>query len=543
MKDPNAWLLVEEYEHELPRDPRQVSESLLQKNYFPLQSNQKTEVPPSLSSETLSYDTAQELADEFKNKRVDQSGLKVYGYGSMTYRMSRFDFNTRISGIPHPVAYAALVRQIELNWPNILNKLSKSHNKLPPHLHSDGRLFVMGGYDEGSPRENEPSFRDLHRAEFVVRTDIRHFYPSIYTHALEWAAIGKSESKQRLSGNKSHSNWGAQLDLHARACNRNQTQGLAIGPGTSSLLADFILAEVDQRLVVDGFQAFTRHIDDYKFYAQSSTEAESFLRSLESHLLEFELHLNPKKTSVNHVNQAADSPWILGIHSAAAATSPSTSGFNHFLDYLASAAQRDPGSSVFRFGLPVLLNEKPDVVNHPRNRNSVLRVIHQRPNLASLLSRVWPSDTLMSDSETYVLNSMLKRAITRRQTDLVTWIIHTFIQHQVTPDSEICMQLAQNLDPLPVALAYKAGFLNLQVLTQALLEKTSQHDPSGNAVPDLHEADSLWLLIYELFANSELPNFLQHETVTAGYAQMVRNGVSFVNLDKRPRIEEPSFLD
>ncbi|MBI1493180.1 RNA-directed DNA polymerase [Halocynthiibacter styelae] len=73
-------------------------------------------------------------------------------------------------------------------------------------------------------------------SDWLVRTDITRFYPSIYTHSIPWAAYGKERVKSGMGCYKG--SFVDQMDVLVRACNRNRTIGIPIGPETSRIVVD-----------------------------------------------------------------------------------------------------------------------------------------------------------------------------------------------------------------------------------------------------------------------------------------------------------------
>ena len=84
-------------------------------------------------------------------------------------------------------------------------------------------------------------------ADWLVKTDISRFYPSIYTHSIPWAAYGKERVKAGLDFYKG--SFADRLDLLVRSCNRNQTIRLPIGPETSRIIAEIISSRIDSEFV------------------------------------------------------------------------------------------------------------------------------------------------------------------------------------------------------------------------------------------------------------------------------------------------------
>jgi hypothetical protein len=74
--------------------------------------------------------------------------------------------------------------------------------------------------------------------------------------------------------------------------------GIPIGPDTSLLLAEIILSALDTRLTERGITSGFRYIDDYELGFKTLSEAEAALAFLQEVLNDYELALNPSKTTI-----------------------------------------------------------------------------------------------------------------------------------------------------------------------------------------------------------------------------------------------------
>ena len=107
---------------------------------------------------------------------------------------------------------------------------------------SDGRAIV--------PRHSK-SVRVARRAtapagaRYVVRADVSQFYPSVYTHALDWAFTSRALAKL-ASKNKSITGPGRRVD-DLVAWNTD-TDGNPDGPHTSFALGELVMSRVDDDL-------------------------------------------------------------------------------------------------------------------------------------------------------------------------------------------------------------------------------------------------------------------------------------------------------
>src|SRR5699024_11042697 len=119
------------------------------------------------------------------------------------YHESMRNINTpRPLGIPNPAAYQRLCKYISEIWPQ-LQQYFEEETKNQEHIISrthirkmkdSDSLFSMNysnWKDDGTP---EPDL--LLGARYLVHADVSNCFPSIYTHALSWALVGKDVAKQ-----------------------------------------------------------------------------------------------------------------------------------------------------------------------------------------------------------------------------------------------------------------------------------------------------------------------------------------------------------
>jgi hypothetical protein len=152
-----------------------------------------------------------------------------------------------------------------------------------------------------------PKAQNRAGAKLLLRTDISDFYHSIYTHSIPWVLHTKAVAKR----NRGNALLGNRLDTLIRNSQDGQTMGLPIGPDTSFLIAEIILTAIDAALIggVPSLRGL-RFIDDYEFAFSDHVSAEPCLAALQSELLDFELRLNPRKTSVEVTPITFEPPWL-----------------------------------------------------------------------------------------------------------------------------------------------------------------------------------------------------------------------------------------
>lgn len=174
-------------------DADYVLSALLKHNYFPAHKSDLTELPPVFSSTSLNELVASGLA-------VSAGRKERCGYDSVRYLSTRFNNVPRPLSIPHPVPHSRLALCIHDNWDSLKLIKDNKNSFIRPRVYPDGRLFIM---DYGSASKRV--VRELKRAfgkRFLVRADINNCYPSIYTHSIPWAAVGKAAAKTRRGPNE-----------------------------------------------------------------------------------------------------------------------------------------------------------------------------------------------------------------------------------------------------------------------------------------------------------------------------------------------------
>lgn len=217
-------------------------------------------------------------------------------------------------GIPNPMAYQQLCRCISANWSKIQNHFEKAtcndtHIVSRIHLRkmNNTKILYRMNYDNWKTDGNP--IQDLligHR--YVVHADIATCFPSIYTHTIPWALVGKETAKKNTHCRGKNKTWYNEIDLYARNCRNNETHGILIGPHASNLISEIILTCIDSELTPKW--KYIRHIDDYTCYVTTHDEAQRFLAELSDELRKYDLLLNHKKTLISELPQATAEEWL-----------------------------------------------------------------------------------------------------------------------------------------------------------------------------------------------------------------------------------------
>lgn len=219
--------------------------------------------------------------------------------------------------IPHPYAYHNLCNLLKENWKDIRKYFdSCCRNQMPGHrvsrihlrkMNKTKELFEMNYKNISKDGIPESDLRLGNK--FVVHADISQCFPSIYTHALQWALEGKLLAKSKIHNKSRKKTLGEKLDACCRYTKNGETNGILIGPHAFNLVSEVVLCKVDEKIVDKGFK-YIRNIDDYTCYAPTYEMAQKFIIELQAELRYYELGLNHKKTNIQELPEAFSLSWL-----------------------------------------------------------------------------------------------------------------------------------------------------------------------------------------------------------------------------------------
>lgn len=488
---------------------------LLGKNFFPNQKEHSDELPPIVSSVQLTAPVAAAL------RNLQEPSARTVGYDHITYRSTRFNGVSRLLSIPHPKPYCELVHEITDNWSELSYILSNSHSKVQPREHSDGRVVVM---DYGSGRADGREHNDAAFGKAIVaRTDISNCFPSIYTHAIPWAIVGQDEAKKTKSDKKK---WYNKLDAAARRTKRSESQGLPIGPATSTILAESILAKVDEALHQKGY-VFERYIDDYSAYCDSHAEAEDFVLDLGSELAKYQLYINPSKTIFDSLPSPSASNWVLQLRRATPAENVTPQNLSALLDLALGEAQSSPEGSVLKYALRAAtkhaLAEPLDLQRLNVVLSYALSWAYSNAALVPLLDSLWEVGKREGSAlcEDHKLQALLDNHLRYRRFDAVTWLLYFYCQYRIKVPESSVDAIIQSGDCMALLLLYAAG-------TPAQKKRVVRFCKALDR-DDLYMLDQFWLLLYQVYFDKQMGNPYKGDKT---FSVLRQNGVSFLQQAK-----------
>jgi hypothetical protein len=490
-----------------------VLRALLKHNFFPTQKKSKEELPPVLSSETFTPDVAKKLAAG-KARKADG----YHGYDAVDYKLTRFNGVARSCSIAHPMAHAQLALCIHEHWDKLDYVSKNKTSMIRPREHSDGRVIIMD-YERSFAKTRRTLVKSFGR-RFIVHTDISNFFPSVYTHAIPWATVGFTLAKKHKPP-KYKTEWFNVLDEKVRLTKRNETQGVAIGPATSNIVSEAILARVDEALA--GKFVYTRFIDDYTAYCKTEDEAQDFIRRLAGELAKYKLLLNVRKTEVIPLPRALAADWVAEL-SLALPKGNEVSAYDavNYLNLAVKLALQSPDGSVLKYALKTLLGRKLGFMADVDVLRYALNLSFHQPVLLPLLEKLFES-TMLFGMFFYAeeLKRLAHENARMRRSDALSWALYFHNKFGVPIDDACADEVVASRDCIPLLLLYLSG--------EAKHQKRVVDFTKGLDAADLYELDQYWLLLYQLFVDKVITSPYGDEDA---FEILVAEGVSFVTPPK-----------
>ncbi len=505
-------------------DSRKVESALLQYQFFPNVRTDRPEVAPFFASETFTPEFAKNLCDNTVRPKYAPV---------LAFRARRYDGLLRELGLPHPVPYARLVKHIVNHWEDLSPLLGSRYSGIQPTPNAGNDRIVVMDYEIPSTRLRREAIAAQGK-RYVVSADISSCFPSVYSHAIDWALRGKAAAKK----SRNNKSWEGELDRLVRNCHDRETKGIMIGPAASNLLSELILQRVDGELANAGYE-FTRYIDDFTSFHSTLQDAEGFISCLDRNLSKYRLQLNSRKTRIRSIDDGFGDEWITDV--IIALPRKKRSGTVRTLRYLHDCerlSRRYPQKSVLTFGVKTLMNRRkcpelgkvpivPCDVTDVSLLEELIRLTYIYPHLASFMVRQmsYCVRLLSRDDKNRIaeqLRYILEAATRRRETDTVTWLVYA-IRKLLRRD--INKKLARSV----MAMDDDVAWLSLMCCGKKYVSWVRAYADQLLAEGE-HQKVEHWLVRYELYRTNILQGGDLDEDCEAWFKIGRAEGVRFTAL-------------
>ncbi len=430
-----------------------------------------------------SFDSLPEPFTKSQNDWCELAGYSLSRPGSLRRRL----------GIVNPVAYFRLARFVVEHQTALLKKANSSRLSL-------GKVIIgPRGLRRSTHLNDVPRQRALVRVgeHFLLTADISRFYPSVYTHAIDWAISSKARAKRQLKPGHGKRSVGATTDKLVQACQSGQTRGVPIGTATSFFLAEILLGRVDARLRARGISNGFRFADDYELIFSERSQAERALAILEDALSEFELELNPAKTKIVELPQELDNPGIQELRGFRFRSNRAEkSDLLHFFTRAFALHERFPETTILRYAVSKLSPKRIKRDNADLFQSLLLQAVTYEAGVWQIaikrlvvLQGIHSGLSKADISQT--IHSMIRKCAHMNHSSEIAWSLWAALVFGITLSRAAVRSVSRMMDDCCAVLLFHAAQRGLTS------SKPGQRTLSRWMVPDALRGQH-WLLSYEL---------------------------------------------
>lgn len=366
-------------------------------------------------------------------------------------------------------------------------------------------------------------------SSFLVTADISKFYSTIYTHSIPWAIHSKNLSKTE----RSEKLWGNKLDRLIRNMQDGQTLGIPIGPDTSRVISELIGIALDREIQqsAPNLNAI-RFIDDFFFFADSISEAESLVLKVNRALNEFELAINENKSSIQIMPVSIESFHLQSIkHYKIRKNAPEQKvDIIHLYNIAIDSYKRYPHENAFHYFLTKVMPIKIHKNNWSTLEAILLQISICEPKSITVISKI----LISYKSFGYPLNlehikeaflKIAKKGINNNFGYEVCWTFWVLSQLKITINEEITglSNVNDTLAILTILTAREKGIYSAKI-------DTTHWD---NIITHDNLYDSSWMLNYESEKREWLTNQNGLSIIEDDqyFNKLSKCNVSFLNID------------
>lgn len=432
------------------------------------------------------------------------------GRDYVRYECTRNTNVPRLLSIPSPFSYSNLCNCIVSNWAEIVRVLGeKTDNQKYKYsqihlqkLKGKDCLFEMSLNYEDKDKNLMKSIQKIPiKNKYRVDADISSCFPSIYSHVLTWALVGKEEAKRNKNDN---TKWYNIIDTYTRNIKNGETNGLLIGPHCSNLLSEIVLCSVDKELC-DKYQ-YVRNIDDFACFVDSEDKAERFLLDLNENLKRYELNLNTKKTKITKLPINSDTHWVSSLNSFFIGDTYTDENklvfkkqrLKAYLDLSISLANETGNSAVYTYAIKTIAN----TFLGKDAKEYYIDLLHQLLCLYPYLvhwmeAYVFDVFEIQKKKIKTIAEDLYNTGIKRHIYEACTFSLYWSIKYKFSLDSNYVEDSINSTDCIFMLLAY----------LKAKLDKNRKAKKrfKNKAKSLTDELDKYWIFVYEVLSKEDLP--------------------------------------
>ena len=427
--------------------------------------------------------------------------------------------------IPSPFSYSNLCNCIVKNRDNIIEVLEiKTANQ--KYKYSQIHIQKLSGSESLFQMNHSYADKDQELVEriqkipitnrFRIDADISSCFPSIYSHVLPWALVGKNVAK---TNRMDKTQWYNILDFYSRNIKNEETNGLLIGPHTSNFLSEIVLSCIDNELA-DKYN-YIRNIDDFTCFVKTEDEAERFLLDLNDTLKKYELSLNTKKTKITKLPMNSEMDWVSSLNSFFIGDTYNEKGkivfkkqrLKAYLNLAIKLANETGNAAVYTYAIKTIANTCIGKLSKQYYTDIIHHLLCLYPYLVHWMED-YVFDIFAIDKEKIKIISrdLYEVGITRHIYEACIFPLYWSLKYNFSLDTNYIDDSINSSDCIFMLLAYLKANRNKDKEAKKKIK-----DIAKSLVSDI---DRYWIFIYEVLSKEELP--------IGEYRTLKKRNISFV---------------
>lgn len=531
---------------------------LIERGYFP------KELPPPFDTSDLATDISTTLANwatifenntqinsptfvlsqapgetpqQFKARKKEHRANFISKYNSSrasVYSISKGKLSRRFLQIPNPKHFSILAEKIVSRWSDYQRvfELSEYSKSYPIHDTSTEKRSVSTFSKSVSEFRNSLLETSIDKL-IEVRVDISKFYPTIYTHSISWALLGKEKAKHYfrekenletlIAGGDTDAalyKYAESVDIALRACQERQSIGIPIGPDTSHIIAEIIACRIDSTLQtrIDSIELKAcRYYDDFYLYVSTKDQADKVLKTLQLILSEFQLEINEAKVKIRQFPFAFEDEFTTSLHSFDFKKTNQSNSLKHYFSVIWAFAEKNPKKTdwIFKYSLRVF--EFSNVVIQKKSwkvfEDLLVKTALIEPAILDILTRIFITykdylDSVSTNKLKRLINVTIKEHCAVRHNFEIAWSLWIAKTFEIEIEEQSANDIIETRDSV-------SNLILLDLIKNSTLVKGSPKisDIEADLQGDILMTES-WLLAYESikkgWLNPAEPNLLDN---------------------------------
>jgi len=449
------------------------------------------------------------------------------------FSIHKTDLVRREIKIPNARKYFILAEYMKENWEEIKVHFSSEKSLSNPIINVGGTEFldipswrdlkcISSNFKENKNKYIQESIGSC----FSLKIDILNCYGSIYTHSIEWAVIGKEAAKKRVHSKSKDSNIGCDLDKLVMQMQSGETYGLPVGPFTSRIISEIVLAKIDRILVDDYGYRFRRFVDDYTFYFSSEQALHEAKSNIAKCLRKFNFSINASKVEVTRYPYDRDP---IDIHKELKDLDYGNKQ-ERFIKMIekTGAFHAHGKKGAYKYVLKMLKSKTIPKTEWPTVQAHLLSIMMIEPKLAQYIAEIVLTNyELIKNKEEIgsVINTMLSGNLDVGNEHEVLWLLWLSLRLDLDCNNADLLKVLENGDDLSKIVA-------LDIIQQKQIKDTKIATAISNLVQEMITSDiygERWLLMYTMAANkfSDDPDLFQNIQKDPFYTKCLELGIRF----------------